>query len=65
MLGTRPEERAPAWAAFAFQTALITSHTILETARVALVLSRLPATHLPFVYLAIAALSLGIARSEG
>ncbi|NUO49365.1 MAG: hypothetical protein HOV80_10965 [Polyangiaceae bacterium] len=65
MLGTRPEERGPAWAAFAFLTALITSHTILETARDALFLSRLPATQLPFVYLAIAVISLGIARSEG
>ncbi len=65
MLGTRPEERGPAWAAFAFLTALIASHTILETARDALFLARLPAAHLPFVYLAIAALSLGIANSEG
>ncbi|NUP11060.1 MAG: hypothetical protein HOW73_33870 [Polyangiaceae bacterium] len=52
------------WAAFAFLTSLIASHAILETARDALFLSRLPATHLPFVYIAIAVLSLAVSRIE-
>lgn len=64
LLSLRSAERRPAWVAFAFLTVLIASHTLLETARDALFLAHIPATRLPFVYLAIAALSLGIARLE-
>jgi len=60
----RPSERRPTWIAFAFVTALIASHTVLETARDALFLSRLPVGHLPFAYLAIAAVALGLSRVE-
>jgi hypothetical protein len=64
LLSLRPGERRPAWIAFAFLIALIASHALLETARDALFLARLPASELPFVYLAIAGLSLVIARTE-
>jgi AAA family ATP:ADP antiporter len=64
VLSLRSNERRPTAIAFAFLTALIASHAVLETARDALFLARLPATQLPFVYLAIAAVSLTIARLE-
>ena len=41
---------------------LIGSHSILETARDALFLSSIPATRLPFVYIAIALVTLGITQ---
>jgi AAA family ATP:ADP antiporter len=68
MLGSvvslRSNERRPTAIAFLFLTALIASHALLETARDALFLARLPATQLPVVYLAIAGASLLIARVE-
>ncbi len=64
LLSLRPAERRPAWIAFAFLTTLMASHTLLETARDALFLARLPARHLPFMYLAIAGLSLALSRAE-
>lgn len=44
---------------FAILFGVLAAHTLLETARDALFLATLPATHLPWVYLAIAALALG------
>jgi len=68
MLGSvvslRSNERRPTAIAFLFLTALIASHALLETARDALFLARLPATQLPVMYLAIAGSSLVIARLE-
>src|SRR5262245_25114568 len=43
----RPGERRSTRTAFAFLTGLIASHTLLETARDALFLTRLPSTRLP------------------
>jgi ATP:ADP antiporter, AAA family len=60
----RAAERASTAAAFGFLTLLVASHAVLETARDALFLARLPATRLPAVYLAIAAFSLVLARLE-
>lgn len=60
----RPEERRNAWAAFATLFVFIASHATLETARDALFLAKLPASRLPWVYLAIAAASLGAARLQ-
>lgn len=54
----RKGERRDVWAAFLTLFALIASHSLLETARDALFLAKIPATHLPWVFLAIAALSL-------
>lgn len=64
VLSLRSNERRPTAIAFLFLTALIASHALLETARDALFLARLPATQLPYVYLAIAGGSLVIAKLE-
>jgi AAA family ATP:ADP antiporter len=64
LLSIRADERGAAWTAFAFLTALVASHSVLETARDALFLARLPATRLPLVYLGIAALSLLASRVQ-
>jgi ATP:ADP antiporter, AAA family len=54
----RTEERRDVSVAFLALFGLVGSHAVLETARDALFLSRIPASRLPFVYLAIAAASL-------
>jgi AAA family ATP:ADP antiporter len=58
----RVGERRDTWVAFATLFGLIGSHALLETARDALFLSKIPATQLPWVYLGIAAVSLLVAR---
>lgn len=63
-LSIRNRERRDAWAAFWTLFVLIASHSLLETARDALFLERVPATRLPWVYLAIAALSLVAVRLQ-
>jgi len=60
VLAIRPGERRDTWTAFATLFGLIASHAVLETARDALFLSRVPAAHLPLVFLAIAALSIAV-----
>ena len=62
--GVRPEERRPALVAFATLFGFIGSHAVLETARDALFLAKLPASRLPWMYLAIAAVSLITARVQ-
>ncbi len=57
-LSVRSEERRDVVVAFAFLAAFVGSHSILETGRDALFLSRIPATQLPFMMTAIAVLSL-------
>ncbi len=59
----RPEERRAAATAFVGLFGILASHTILETARDALFLSRLPASHLPWMYLAIAGVAVLISDS--
>src|SRR5262245_54061912 len=54
----RAGERRDAAAAFLVLFGVVASHTLLETARDALFLGRVPAERLPWVYLAIAAASL-------
>jgi hypothetical protein len=54
----RAGERRDAWAAFAVSFALLASDAVLETARDALFLTKLPPSRLPPVYLAIAGVSL-------
>src|SRR5690349_4378372 len=56
----RPDERRDTWAALLMLFGVVGSIAILETARDALFLARLPATRLPFMYLTIAAVSLAI-----
>ncbi|HYO95702.1 MAG TPA: hypothetical protein VER33_14370 [Polyangiaceae bacterium] len=60
----RRGERRDAWTAFAVAFGLIGSHAVLETARDALFLSKLPAAELPWVFLATAAVSLLAARVQ-
>lgn len=55
----RKGERRDVWAAFLTLFALIASHSLLETARDALFLAKIPSANLPWVFLAIAGLSLG------
>jgi AAA family ATP:ADP antiporter len=59
----RPDERRGAALAFTTLFGLLAAHTLLETARDALFLARLPASQLPWVYLAMAGVA--VALSEG
>ncbi len=58
----RKGERRDVWAAFLTLFALIASHSLLETARDALFLAKIPSANLPWVFLAIAALSFGTVK---
>ncbi|MBX3224507.1 MAG: hypothetical protein KF795_28595 [Labilithrix sp.] len=62
LIDVRLEERRNTFAAFAALLAITSAHTLLETARDALFLSRLPAAELPWMYLVIVALALVLAR---
>src|SRR5215468_1954920 len=57
----RPEERGLTLAAFLVNFGILAAHTILETARDALFLARLPASQLPWMYLAMAAIAAALA----
>ncbi len=59
----RPDERRGAALAFVTLFGILAAHTLLETARDALFLARLPASQLPWVYLAMAGVA--VAVSEG
>ncbi len=59
----RPEERRGVAAAFLTIFGILAAHTLLETARDALFLARLPAARLPWVYLMIAVLAFGVAQA--
>ncbi|MBX3193182.1 MAG: MFS transporter [Labilithrix sp.] len=66
----RLEERRNTFAAFLTLLALTTGHTLLETARDALFLAKIPASHLPWMYLVIVAIALALsqiraARADG
>lgn len=56
--------RQAAWAAGLSLFAMMAGHGLLETARDTLFLSRLPATQLPWTYLAIAAMALVVAKGN-
>lgn len=60
----RPEERRDATAAFLTLLGFMTGHALLETARDALFLARLPARQLPWVYLTIAVVALALGQRE-
>jgi AAA family ATP:ADP antiporter len=64
-IDVRPNERAPVILAIAGLAASTAAHTLLETARDALFLEKLPATTLPWMYLAIAALGVVVTRLLG
>jgi AAA family ATP:ADP antiporter len=61
----RSDERRDTWSAFITLFGLIASHSVLETARDALFLSKIPPERLPWVYMGIAALSLLVTRLGG
>jgi ATP:ADP antiporter, AAA family len=64
-IDVRPNERAPVRLAIAGLSASTAAHTLLETARDALFLEKLPATTLPWMYLAIAVLGVAVTRLLG
>jgi ATP/ADP translocase len=64
LLGIHPEDRRDAGVAFFTLLGVMMAHSLLETARDALFLSRLPARELPWAYIAIALLSLGMAAGS-
>ena len=61
----RPGERRGAAAAFLTLFGILAAHTLLETARDALFLARLPPQQLPWVYLAMAAIAILFAQGPG
>ena len=63
-LVVRPDERRDTAAAFLMLFGFVASHAMLETARDALFLAKVPATHLPWVFIAIAALSVAVANAQ-
>ncbi len=60
----RPDERRDTWAAFLTLFGFLASHSILETARDALFLAKVPARNLPWVFLAIAGVSLVVTNLQ-
>lgn len=58
LFDVRPEERRPATLAFLALLGITAAHTLIETARDALFLTKVPIAHLPALYLAIAAAGL-------
>ena len=61
--GLSPDERRGMTAAFLTTFGALFAHTLLETARDALFLTRLPASHLPGVYLVIALVAVGLSQA--
>ncbi len=59
----RPEARRGTRAAFLTIFGTLAGHTLLETARDALFLARLPASRLAFVYFAIAVVAVGVSQA--
>ena len=58
----RPEERRGTLSAFLTLFGILAAHTVLETARDALFLARLPPSQLPWVYLAMAGVAVGLSQ---
>src|SRR5688572_21656477 len=63
--GIRPADRRAAWVGAGTLLIVIAAHTLMETARDALFLRDLPATHLPWAYLAIAIVACGVGMIGG
>jgi len=61
----RPEERQGVVLAFVTLLGILASYALLETARDALFLARLPAGELPWVYLVMAAVAVALAELQG
>lgn len=63
LFDVRPDERRPATLAFLALLGITAAHTLIETARDALFLTKVPIAHLPALYLAIAAAGLVVTRA--
>jgi ATP:ADP antiporter, AAA family len=63
-LQVRPDERKETRVAFFTLMGFVGSHTTLETARDALFLAKVPASHLPWVFIAIAIVSMVLTRLQ-
>jgi ATP/ADP translocase len=61
----RPEERTGVAGAFLTLFGILAGYTLLETARDALFLARLPPSQLPWVYLAMAVVAVGLSLGTG
>lgn len=59
-----PGEARATWVGFAFLAAFFAGQAVLEAARDTLFLSKVPAAHLPWMYIIIAVLSFMVARGE-
>ena len=64
LIDVRPEERRLTGTAFFVLFGALAAHTLLETGRDALFLTRLPASELPWMYLALGALALLATRAK-
>jgi AAA family ATP:ADP antiporter len=62
LLGLRPEDRRDTLVAFCTLVAILAAHSMLETARDALFLEKLPPESLPLAYIGIAALALVVSK---
>ncbi len=65
LFAIRHDERRNTFAAFVTLFALTSGHTLLETARDALFLSKIPASRLPWMYLVIVAIALLLSQTKG
>lgn len=65
LLSVREGERRPTLLAFGTLLSAMAAHGLLETARDALFLARIPPTRLPFVYLTVAVLAVGATALGG
>ncbi len=64
VLGIRPEERRDTYVAFGTLVAILCAHSMLETARDALFLAKLPPEQLPLAYIAIALCALVASKAN-
>lgn len=64
LLGLRPEDRRDTAVGFGTLVAILAAHSMLETARDALFLEKLPPEYLPVAYIAIAVLALVVSRAN-
>ncbi len=62
LVDVRADERRTTFAAFGTLLAITTGHTLMETARDALFLTKLPAAQLPWMYLVIVVFALALAQ---
>ena len=62
LLGIRREDRRDTMVAFCTLAVILAAHSMLETARDTLFLTKLPANYLPLAYIGIAGLALIVSK---